>query len=71
MPTGKQIKIIKRAERNASRALGGDKRSIRVRNHMEQKRDAVAVVTEWVSDLRRKKAQEVACGFESLFGKAG
>jgi hypothetical protein len=28
MLTAKKIKIIKRAERNASRALGGDKRSI-------------------------------------------
>ena len=72
MLTGKQIKIIKHAERNDSRAVGVDKRPTSVRNHREEtKRDAIAVVTGWISELRRKKAEESAHGFQGLFGKAG
>ena len=66
MLTEKQIKIIKHAERHDSQAAGLGKRRTSVRNH-----DAVTIVTGWVSELRRKKAQEAAHGFQSLFGKAG
>ncbi len=65
----KQIKIIKQAERNNPPA---DKRSTRVHSHLEEtKRDAVTIVTGWIKELRRKKDEEAAHGFESLFGKAG
>jgi hypothetical protein len=70
--TEKQIKIIKHAERNASQAVDLDERQTNVRNHLEEtKRDAVTIVTGWVSELRRRKAQEAAHGFQGLFGQAG
>jgi hypothetical protein len=72
MRTEKKIKIIKHAERNDSQAAGSDKRPTSAGNHPEDtKRDAVTIVTEWVSELRRKKALEAAHGFQSVFGKAG
>jgi hypothetical protein len=72
MLTEKQIKVIKRAERNDSLTVGLDKRRISVRNHLEKtKRDAVTIVRGWVGELRRKKALEGAHGFQSPFGKAG
>ena len=71
MRTKKQVKIIKRAERNDSQAAGLDQRRTSVLNDLkEKKRDAVTIVTEWVSELRRKKAQEATHGFQGLFGKA-
>lgn len=72
MLTEKRIKIIKNAERSDSQAAGSDKRRTSVRNHLEEtKRDAVTIVTGWVSELRRKKVQEAARGFQRLFGEAG
>ena len=72
MRTEKKIKIIKHAERNGSQAVGLDKRPTSARNHPEDtKRDAVTIVTEWVRELRRKKAQEAVQGFQSLFGNSG
>jgi hypothetical protein len=73
MPTEKKIKIIKHAERNdLQAAVGLNKRRTSARNHAEDtKRDAVTIVTEWVRELRRKKALEAAHGFQSVFGKAG
>ena len=72
MRTEKKIKIIKHAERNDSQAVGLDKRPTSARNHPEDaKRDAVTIVTEWVRELRRKKAQEAVQGFQSLFGNSG
>ena len=72
MRTEKQIKIIKHAERNDSQAVGLDKRRTSDRKHPEEtKRDAVTIVTEWVSELRRKKAREAMQGFQSLFGNSG
>ena len=71
MLTGKQIRIIKHAERNGSRAVGVDKGPKSVRNHLEEKRDAVTIVAGWISELRRKKSQEAAHGFGSLFVKSG
>ena len=73
MRTEKKIKIIKHAERNdLQAAVGLDKRPTSARNHPEDtKRDAVTIVTEWVRELRRKKALEAAHGFQSVFGKAG
>ena len=71
MSTKKQIKIIKHAKRSDSQDVGLDKRRTSVRNHLEEaKRDAVTIVTEWVSELRRRKSQEMAHGFQSLFGRA-
>jgi len=71
MRTEKKIKIVKHAERNDSQAVGLDKRPTSARNHPEDtKRDAVTIVTEWVRELRRKKALEAAHGFQSVFGKA-
>ena len=71
MATEKQIKIIKRADRNDPPAPALDKRRTSVRHDLKEKtRDAVTIVTEWVSELRRKKAEEAAHGFQGLFGKA-
>jgi hypothetical protein len=68
----KQIKIIKHPKGSDSEEVGSDKRQTTVHNQLEEKkRDAVTIVTEWVSELRKKKAQEAAHGFQSLFGKAG
>ena len=72
MVNAKQIKIIKRAERSDSHEVGVDKRRTSVRNHLEEtKRDAVTIVTGWIRELRRKKAQDAANGFQGLFGNAG
>jgi hypothetical protein len=71
MVGGKRIKIIKHAERGDSEAVGSDNRTARVRRDLAKpKRDAVSVVTEWVSELRRKKSEEATNGFASLFGNA-
>jgi hypothetical protein len=71
LDNGKQIKIIKHAERSDSQAVGSDTRTTNVRRDREKtKRDTVSVVKEWVSELRRKKSEEVTNGFASLFGNA-
>ena len=67
MTIKKQIKIIKQAERNDSQS---DKESTSVRKEIAEKRNAGTIVAEWISELRRKKAEETAQGFQSLFGKA-
>ena len=67
-----QIRIIKHAQRSDSQAVDPDKRPTSLRNHRgKTKRDAVTVVTDWIRDLRRKKAEEATHGFQSLFGKSG
>ena len=67
MLTNKQIKVIKQADRNASSAPAVNKGQS-VGEHLgEAKPDGVMVVTEWVNELRRKRAQESALGFQSLF----
>jgi hypothetical protein len=72
MLSGKQIKIIKRAERNNSEAAGSDNGPAGVQSDREKtKRNAVSIVTEWVNELRRKKSEETVNGFERLFGNAG
>jgi hypothetical protein len=72
MPTEKQIKIIKHAKGGCSQEVGSDKRLASVHNQPDEtRRDAFTIVTEWVSELRRRKAREAAHGFQSLFGKAG
>ena len=71
MPSGKHIKIIKHAERSDSQAVDADNGLTRVRRDREKrKRDAASVVTEWVSELRRRKSDEATNGFDSLFGNA-
>jgi len=71
MLSGKQIKIIKRAERDESQAVGSVKRPTSTRSHREnKKRDAVTVVKGWISELRGKKSEEATHGFEGLFGNA-
>lgn len=68
---GKRIKIIKQAERSDSQPVEPDNESTRTRRARERiKRDAVSVVTEWVSELRRRKSEESANGFDNLFRKA-
>ena len=64
----KQIRIIKHAEREDSRAAGLDERPPGNRRE-KPKRDAITVITEWIGELRRKKAEEGTRGFQSLFGK--
>ncbi len=71
MLSGKRIKIIKHAERSDSQAFDSDNGPTSVRRDREKtKRDAVSVVTEWVSELRRKKSEEATNEFASLFGNA-
>lgn len=71
MRSGKQVKIIKHAERSDSQAVGSDNGPTTVRPDREKtKRDAVSVVTEWVSELSRRKSKEATNGFDSLFGNA-
>ena len=71
MRSGKQIKIIKHAERGDSQAVGSDNRTTSVRRDPEKtERDVVSVVKEWVSELRRRKSEEATNGFASLFGNA-
>jgi hypothetical protein len=68
MATDKRIKIIKRSERQESRTTPSEKGEARTLNSAAKgNRDAVTVVTEWVSELRRKKVAEAGRGFESLF----
>lgn len=71
MVNGKRIKIIKRAERRAAQeAALAEKRSTAARHSGDtSKRDAVTVVTEWISELRQKKVAETAQGFGGLFRK--
>ena len=71
MLSGKRIKIIKQAERGASQVGGSNPGPTSVRaGRKKTKRDAVSVVSEWVSELRRKKSEEATNGFASLFGNA-
>jgi hypothetical protein len=70
MATGKQIKIIKRAERHDPQAALAEKGRANAHNSGRMaKRDAVTVVTGWVRELRRKKVAEATRGFESLFSE--
>ena len=71
MVTGKQIKIVKRAERHDPQAVRAEKgrASAHDSGGMAQ-RDAVTVGTGWVRALRQKRVAEAARGFESLFDKA-
>jgi len=69
MLSGKRIKLIKHGERSDSQPVGSDNGSTGVRRDREKrKREAVSVVTEWVSELRRRKSEEATNGFDSLFG---
>jgi hypothetical protein len=70
MLSGKRIKIIKQEERSDSRAVGADNTTSVRRDRAKSKRDAVSIVTEWVSELRRKKSEEATNAFTSLFGNA-
>jgi hypothetical protein len=70
MLSGKRIKIIKRTERSESQAVGADNTTTVRKDRAKTKRDAVSVVTEWVSELRRKKSEQATDGFTSLFGNA-
>ena len=65
-----QIKIIKRLERNLSHGDDSDRRQHDLRDSLGQtKRDAVKIVTGWVSELRLRKAEELAHRFDGRFGK--
>ena len=70
MLRGKQVKIIKRRDRGDAQAVGSYEKPTVVRDDRDKtKRDAVTIVTEWVSELRRRKAQDAAQRFQGLFGK--
>jgi hypothetical protein len=67
----KRIKVIKQAERSDSQTVGSKNGTTSARrDRAKTKRDAVSVVTEWVSELRRRKSEEATNGFDSLFGNA-
>lgn len=68
MATDKRIKIIKRSERREFQAAPAEKGRARTPNAAAgANREAVTVVTGWVSELRRKKVAEAGRGFKSLF----
>jgi len=65
MLSGKRIKLIKDAARSDSEGAGSDNGPTSVRRDREKtKRDAVSVVTEWVSELRRKKSERQPTGLQ-------
>lgn len=67
----KQIKIIKRAERRDPQAAPSEKgRAVAQNAGGRAGWDAVAVVTGWVRELRRKKVEEAAHGFKGLIKRA-
>ncbi|OLE55459.1 MAG: hypothetical protein AUG51_03085 [Acidobacteria bacterium 13_1_20CM_3_53_8] len=71
MVTGKQIKIIKRAERHTTQAaLADESRASPDGSVVIARSDAVTIVTGWVRELRQKKVAEATRGFESLFQEA-
>ena len=70
MQTGKEIKIVRRAERRQAQSTPPREGVARAGDSGEGRRDAGAVVAGWVRELRRKKVAEAARGFESLFGRA-
>lgn len=70
MATENRIKLIKRGERHERQASLTEERRDRVPNSADVvKRDAVMVVTGWISELRRKKVAEAGRRFESLFSQ--
>lgn len=71
MLSGKRIKVIKHAGSSNSQAVGSENRTTSVRgDRRKTKPDAVSVVKEWVTELRRKKSEEATNGFAGLFGDA-
>lgn len=70
MMTDKRIKVIKRTERNPAPTDVNKDHGVSRKRSEETKRDSVTIVTEWVRELRRRKAEEASEGFEGLFGSA-
>ena len=71
MQSGKEIKVIKRAEAHERHSALSEATVEGVQNSGElPKRDAVTVVNEWVRELRHRKAEEATRRFESLFQEA-
>ena len=66
----KRIKIIKRAERDETRArLASEGRHVAPHSPAQAKRQEVAVIAGWVGEWRRKKDEEAARGFAALFSR--
>jgi hypothetical protein len=71
MATVRQIKIIKRAARHGPQAvLAEQDRASAADSGAVAQRDAFKVVTGWVRELRQKRVEEAARGFERLFSDA-
>ena len=71
MFTGKRVKVVKRAGRpEAPAARTGEGSAVAGNSGARARRETVTVVEGWVRDLRRRKVEEAARGFESLFGGA-
>jgi hypothetical protein len=73
MNTNPRIKIIKLAERERrTKVRVGKGQASAGRLGRDKARDASAIITGWVSELRRQKEQssEAAHGFKSLFEEA-
>jgi hypothetical protein len=71
MVNEKQIKLIKRSERDERRSVTAEKGRTHIRNSAsEAKREVVTVVTGWIRELRQRKAAETTRGFESLFSQS-
>lgn len=68
------VRIVKRAERELRQVdkHAGKQLISAARSKAETSRDAVATITEWVTELRRKKSVEVvgARPFKRLFTEA-
>ena len=70
MSMGKQIKVIKRAGQRKSRPHNVEETpsvADASRSAALAERAAVAIVTRWVNELRRKKGEEAKRARQSLF----
>ena len=71
MFTAKRVKVIKRAGRREAPAARTEKGGARAFVSVAgARRETATVVEGWVRDLRRRKVEEAARGFEGLFGGA-
>ena len=71
MLTAKRVKVIKRAGRREAPTARTEKGSaVSGKSVADARRGTVTVVEGWVRYLRRRKVEEAARGFESLFGGA-
>ena len=73
MQISNKIRIVKRAERKLRQEEEAQQeKQLAIERRSEQEKphqDAVAIITEWIGDLRQKKSAELQA-FKNLFAKA-